>query len=96
VREPAINAERPTKPLLPFRLFDDEDDGAVVQRKLPHWSRPGTVVAFITSRTFDSLPTAVVKRWRADRDRWLCTHVIDPAQPNWREKLYELDRRSWK
>jgi putative transposase len=87
-----MNAERPTEPLLPFRLFDDEADVAVVQRKLPHWSQPGTV-AFITWRTFDSMPTAVVKRWRADRDRWLCTHAIDPAQPNWREKLYELDRR---
>lgn len=73
-----MNADRPNEPLLPFRLFDDEADVAVVQRKLPHWSQPGTV-AFTTWRTLDSMPTAVVKQWVADRDRWLRAHAIDPA-----------------
>jgi len=86
-----MNAERQSEPLLPFRLFDDEADAAVVRRKLPHWSQPGTV-AFITWRTLDSMPTAIVKQWRADRDHWLRSHAIDPARPNWREKLDELDR----
>jgi hypothetical protein len=49
-----MTAERPSERLLPFCLFDDEADVAVVQRKLPHWSQPGTV-AFITWRTLDSM-----------------------------------------
>lgn len=77
---------------LPFNLFDDKADVAIVERKLPHWSQSGTV-AFITWRTLDSMPAAVVKQWFADRDRWLRAHTIDPARSNWREKLYELDRR---
>jgi REP element-mobilizing transposase RayT len=92
VREPGMTAERPHEPLLPFHLFDREADVAIVERKLPHWSQPGTV-AFITWRTLDSMPATVIKKWFADRDRWLRAHAIDPAQPNWREKLYELDRR---
>jgi hypothetical protein len=63
-----MTAERPKEPSLPFRFFDQQADIGIVERKLPHWSQPGTVT-FITWRTFDSLPTAVVKGWLADRDR---------------------------
>jgi type I restriction enzyme R subunit len=87
-----MTAEWPNDPSLPFRLFDCEADVAIVERELPHWLQPGTV-AFITWRTLDSMPAAIVKQWFADRDRWLRVHGIDPASPNWREKLYELDRR---
>ncbi len=87
-----MTAERPIEPLLPFHLFDDHADVAVFMRKLPHWSQPGAV-AFITWRTLDSMPAAVVKQWFADRDHWLRAHAIEPARPNWREKLYQLDRR---
>lgn len=86
-----MSAELPEQPALPFRLFDPKTDVAIVERKLPHWSQPGTV-AFVTWRTIDSMPAAVVKQWFADRDRWLRAHLIDPAQPNWREKLRELDQ----
>ncbi|HEX7378824.1 MAG TPA: transposase [Pirellulales bacterium] len=87
-----MNVEQPSEPLLPFRLFDDEADVTIVERRLPHWSQPGTV-AFITWRTLDSMPATVLRQWFADRDRWLRTHAIDPARSNWREKLDELDRR---
>jgi putative transposase len=86
-----MTAERPQEPL-PFRLFDDQSDIAIVERKLPHWSQAGTV-AFITWRTLDSMPDMVVNQWFADRNRWLSAHAIDPDRPNWREKLHELDRR---
>ncbi|HJT31403.1 MAG TPA: transposase [Pirellulales bacterium] len=87
-----MSSERPNELLLPFRFFDNEADVAIVERKLPHWSQPGTV-AFITWRTLDSMPETVVKRWYADRDGWLRDHAIDPAWPNWRDRLYELERR---
>jgi putative transposase len=81
------------EPLLPFRLFDDKADISVVERRLPHWSQPGTI-AFITFRTDDSMPKAVLDVWFADRNRWLHDHGIDPALPNWRDRLKELDQRA--
>jgi REP element-mobilizing transposase RayT len=86
-----MDAEQTHEPLLPFHLFDRRADVAVVERRLPHWSQPGAV-AFITWRTLDSMPAAVVQQWITDRDRWLMAHAIDPARRNWREKLYQLDR----
>lgn len=77
---------------LPFHLFDRHADVFIVNRKLPHWSQPGTV-AFVTWRTCDSMPATVLRRWFSDRDRWLRTHDIDPAERNWRERLGKLDRR---
>ncbi|HVX60322.1 MAG TPA: transposase [Pirellulales bacterium] len=87
-----MGAAQTHEPLLPFHLFDRQSGVAVLERRLPHWSQPGAV-AFITWRTLDSMPAAVVEQWIADRDRWLMAHAIDPARRNWREKLYQLDRR---
>jgi hypothetical protein len=44
-----MTAERAKQSALPFHLFDHDADVAIVHRKLPHWSQPGTV-AFITWR----------------------------------------------
>ena len=87
-----MSADAVNRPMLPFHLFDHDADVFVVNRRLPHWSQPGTV-AFVTWRTNDSMPAAVLRQWFADRDRWLRAHGIDPAEHNWHEKLAELDRR---
>ena len=44
-----------------FQFFDPEQDVAVVHKRLPHWSQPGTI-AFITWRTGDSLPKELLKQ----------------------------------
>jgi type I restriction enzyme R subunit len=77
------------EPLLPFHLFDRDADVRILQRRLPHWSQAGTA-CFITWRTHDSMPRAVVDEWYADRARWLRAHGIDADDPNWRQKLENL------
>ncbi|MCE9554305.1 MAG: transposase [Planctomycetes bacterium] len=73
----------------PFRVFDPADDVLHVERKLPHWSQPGTI-AFITFRTWDSMPAAVVQRWVQERSDWLHQHGIDSESANWRQQLEQL------
>src|SRR5262249_2289062 len=63
----------------------------VVERRLPHWSQAGTL-AFITWRTWDSIPEAVLRRWLDSRDAWLRRNGIDPAKPQWRDRLPQLPR----
>lgn len=75
--------------LWPIQAFDPQADYLVIERRLPHWSQAGTV-CFITFRTFDSMPAAILKRWHADRDRWLRQLGINPHEASWRKKLAEL------
>jgi len=79
--------------LWPVQLFDPEGGVLIVERRLPHWAQPGTV-CFITFRTHDSMPKAVLDAWFADRARWLREHGIDPNTRNWRAALEKLDRRT--
>ena len=72
-----------------MRFFDPNDDLLITQRKLPHWSQDGSVV-FITWRTADSMPKDVLERWRADRNRWLDVHGIDPTEKGWKMLVQEL------
>jgi len=44
-----------------------------IGRNLPHWFQPG-VATFITFRTADSLPRAVIARWQAEQKDWLRRH----------------------
>ncbi len=75
---------------LAIQFFDHEAQRLIVDRRLPHWSQAGTV-SFITWRTSDSMPIAVLERWQSDRDRWLREHGIDPENPVWRTQLGQLD-----
>ena len=43
-----------------LQFFQFSEDFEVVQRQLPHWSQAGSL-AFITFRTFDSMPRSVVR-----------------------------------
>ena len=71
-----------------MRFFNPHDELLIAQRKLPHWSQAGTVV-FITWRSHDSMPRAVIDDWHADRNRWLIAHQIDPASQGWKALLHE-------
>lgn len=60
-----------------IRFFERDRDYEVIERKLPHWTQPGTL-AFITFRTFDSLPRQVIESWKKEQHRLLRQHGIDP------------------
>jgi type I restriction enzyme R subunit len=76
-------------PLLPFSLFDHEAEVQIVERRRPHWSQAGTA-CFITWRTLDSMPKAVLERWYGDRAQWLRSHGINPDDPLWAWQLQQL------
>ena len=72
-------------------FFSSNSDFLVQQRKLPHWSQPGTA-CFITFRTCDSIPSAVVQRWMRERAQWLRSHQIDWRSRGWIEQVASLSR----
>jgi type I restriction enzyme R subunit len=72
-----------------MRFFDPNDHIAITERKLPHWSQAGTF-CFITWRTHDSIPKAVLEQWLADRDLWLRDHGIKPSSTDWKAQLARL------
>jgi REP element-mobilizing transposase RayT len=58
-----------------FDLFDSRQPYAVLWRHLPHWEQPGATY-FITWRTADSLPVAVLQAWITERDEWFRRHGL--------------------
>jgi type I restriction enzyme R subunit len=83
----------PGIPKASLRVFDPEDDLAVVYRQLPHWSQQGTL-SFITWRTWDSFPKPVLQRLLVERGKWLAAHGIDPDADNWPVRVQSLDSAS--
>jgi len=73
-----------------LHYFDPRKPTGILERKLPHWSQAG-VVCFITFRTNDSIPSEVVRRWRAERSQWLMRHGVSQQAGNWRQELRQLD-----
>ncbi len=76
-----------------MEVFDPTQEFDVVYRRLPHWSQPGAI-AFITWRTWDSLPEKVIRQWQEERDAWLTNHGIDPSLPSWQECVRRLDHQA--
>jgi putative transposase len=72
-----------------FQFFDRDADVLITERNLPHWQQPGCL-CFITFRTMDSLPAAVVNRWRVERAMWLRARGIEPTYNRWQEALKAL------
>lgn len=64
----------PSEPIS-FGLFDKDAEVEQSERYLPHWFQPG-VATFVTFRTADSLPRAVVAQWQEEQRRWLRQHGI--------------------
>ncbi len=62
-----------------------------MERRLPHWSQCGTI-AFITWRTWDSMPAPVVAVWLTERDALLRRHGIDPLRADWRACVQALPK----
>ncbi|MEY4484238.1 MAG: hypothetical protein RL693_1690, partial [Verrucomicrobiota bacterium] len=73
-----------------MRFYNPDDTVVVTQRRLPHWSQTGSI-CFITWRTHDSMPRAVVESWRNSRNEWLREHGIDPTGGDWKTQLGTLD-----
>ena len=61
---------KPTASPFPPQAFDPRDEYSVVERRLPHWSQAGAI-AFITWRTWDSMPAKVIDTRLAERDEIL-------------------------
>lgn len=71
-----------------FHFFDREEDVAIVQKKLPHWSQVGAM-PFITWRTADSLPAVALNRIADERAQLLASLGLDPAG-DWKQQLEKL------
>lgn len=84
--------KRSDLPALPMQTFDPRQEFAVVERRLPHWSQAGTI-AFITWRTWDSMPAHVIEAWLAERDALLRQHGIDPSRGGWEAGVQTLPAR---
>ncbi len=61
---------KPTAFSFPPQTFDPRKEYSVVERRLPHWSQAGAI-AFITWRTWDSMPAKGIDTWLAGRDEIL-------------------------
>jgi putative transposase len=75
--------------LRPVRFFDPAVEIAVTERRLPHWAQAG-VLCFVTWRTWDSMPPAVVAGWQQQRAVWLHARGIDPNAPDWPRRVNDL------
>ena len=76
-----------------FKLFDPGSDFNIIEgSNLPHWFQPQATY-FITFRTEDSISGSVVRRWYAERSKWLGNHGISDTEPDWKLKLRELPSR---
>ena len=62
-------------------LFDPKTDWFVYEHFRPHWSQSGAVV-FITFRTHDSIPRALLQQWDQEKQDWLSLHGHD-AGTHW-------------
>lgn len=67
-----------------IQTFDPTQSYSVAWRRLPHWTQAGTA-CFITWRTADSMPRAVVERWIAARNELLRHEGIVVEQSSDRE-----------
>jgi putative transposase len=70
-----------------IQFFDPRQDVSVIHKRLPHWSQAGTV-AFITWRTADSLPTAMLERLARERSDLLQRFGI--ADADWEQQVAKL------
>lgn len=80
-----------------YRFVDPGAKTDITQGNLPHWEQLNAFY-FITWRTADSLPKAVLERWELERDRWLRAQGIDPGCEDWQrvfEMLPEAARREF-
>jgi type I restriction enzyme R subunit len=73
-------------------LFDPAADYFVHEHFRPHWSQAGAVV-FITFRTHDSIPRALLQQWEREKQDWLTLRGHDAAK-HWSVVVPTLDEKS--
>jgi REP element-mobilizing transposase RayT len=71
-----------------LQFFDPKQEHTIAWNSLPHWAQAGTV-CFITWRTADSLPAAVVERLAEQRRELLRALGLNP-NGDWRCDLRKL------
>ncbi|HEV3022195.1 MAG TPA: transposase [Pirellulales bacterium] len=71
-----------------FEFFDPKGELTIRVGNLPHWYQPG-VTYFVTFRTDDSVPQALLRSWHSRRDVWLRRHGFDPKGDGWKSNLRE-------
>lgn len=78
----ALPTSIPARPS--FRGCDVEESWLVpgYRRDLPHWRLDGATY-FVTFRLADSIPEAVARHWREQREQWCRGHGLDPE---WAER----------
>lgn len=77
-----------------LQFFDPKEEHTIAWKSLPHWAQAGTL-CFVTWRTVDSLPAAVIARLAEERRQLLQSFGLNP-DGNWRRELSKLpaaDRR---
>ena len=74
-----------------LQFFDPQQDFSVASKSLPHWAQAGTV-CFITWRTRDSLPAAVVQQLDQERRELLQSYLLNPVG-NWKAEVAKLPPR---
>src|SRR5436305_473830 len=72
-----------------LEFFDPTQEVSITARNLPHWFQPGATY-FVTFRTSDSLPVAVLEEWNVDRKLWLEQQGIQINDPGWKSKFEQL------
>jgi putative transposase len=66
----AFASRKPTmEPTMLGECFDPKGELCIYEHCRPHWSQAGAVV-FITFRTHDSIPRAVLERWNREKQEW--------------------------
>jgi putative transposase len=76
---------------MPFEFFDPKAETSIREGHLPHWYQPG-VTYFVTFRTDDSIPVAVAKAWRGQREDWLRRHGVAAPRTDGKLDLEGLPR----
>jgi REP element-mobilizing transposase RayT len=71
-----------------LQFFDPKQEHTIAWKSLPHWAQAGTL-CFITWRTADSLPAAVLARLAENRQQLLRACGLNPAA-DWRRDLSKL------
>lgn len=73
-------------------FFDPSAELVIHERLRPHWSQAGAVV-FVTFRTADSIPRAVLQRWDVEKTEWLAKRGLRNGR-HWHEILDRLDKKT--
>ncbi len=78
-----------------FQFFNPNEPVDVTHQNLPHWEQRDAWY-FITYRTADSIPEAVLESWQRERRAWLVQHNINPAHDDWQRELEELPESEYR